>query len=110
MPVKQTTPWLFEPTKFLRNGIIRGEITHFEDEVIMEGLSNAITVGNVAGYKIDKNKHTAKLDVVDSLVHALYEGMHYFDKYTNVEQPKSKNFMDGWGPEQINEYYMNLTL
>lgn len=109
MPVKQTTPQLFEPTKFLRNGIIRGEITRFEDEVMMAGLSNAITVGNVAGYKIDKNKHTAKIDVVDSLVNALYEGMYFFENYTNVEQPKSKNFMSGWSPEQINEYYMNLT-
>ena len=109
MPVKQTTPQLFEPTKFLRNGIIRGEITRFEDEVMMAGLSNAITVGNVAGYKIDKNKHTAKIDVVDSLVNALYEGMYFFEQYTNVEQTKSKNFMANWSPEQINEYYMNLT-
>lgn len=109
LPVKQTTPQLFQPTQFLRNGIIRGEITRFEDEVMFVGLSNAVTVGNVAGYKIDKNTHSAKIDVVDSLINGLYEGMYYFDSYTNVEEPKKKNFLSGKSPEEINEYYMNLT-
>lgn len=108
LPVKQTTPQLFQPTQFLRNGIIRGEITRFEDEVMFVGLSNAVTVGNVAGYKIDKNTHSAKIDVVDSLINGLYEGMYYFDSYTNVEEPKKKNFLSGKSPEEINEYYMNL--
>lgn len=109
LPVKQTTPQLFQPTQFLRNGIIRGEITRFEDEVMFVGLSNAVTVGNVAGYKIDKNTHSAKIDVVDSLINGLYEGMYYFDSYTNVEEPKKKNFLSGKSPEEINNYYMNLT-
>lgn len=109
LPVKQTTPQLFLPTQFLRNGIIRGAITRFEDEVMFVGLSNAVTVGNVAGYKIDKNTHSAKIDVVDSLINGLYEGMYYFDSYTNVEEPKKKNFLSGKSPEEINEYYMNLT-
>lgn len=109
LPVKQTTPQLFQPTQFLRNGIIRGEITRFEDEVMFVGLSNAVTVGNVAGYKIDKNTHSAKIDVVDSLINGLYEGMYYFDTYTNVEEPKKKNFLSGKSPKEINEYYMNLT-
>lgn len=108
LPVKQTTPQLFQPTQFLRNGIIRGEITRFEDEVMFVGLSNAVTVGNVAGYKIDKNTHSAKIDVVDSLINGLYEGMYYFDSYTNVEEPKKKNFLSGKSPEEINDYYMNL--
>lgn len=109
LPVKQTTPQLFQPTQFLRNGIIRGEITRFEDEVMFVGLSNAVTVGNVAGYKIDKNTHSAKIDVVDALINGLYEGMYYFDSYTNVEEPKKKNFLSGKTPEEINDYYMHLT-
>ena len=73
------------------------------------GLANAITVGNVSGYKIDKNKNTAKIDVVDSIVDALFEGMYAFDNFTNVEEPKHKSMFDGMSPEQIDEYYQNIT-
>lgn len=109
IPVKQTIPQLYEPTQYLRDGLIRGTITMFEDKVMQMGLANAITVGNVSGYKIDKNKNTAKIDVVDSIVDALYEGMYYFDNFTNVEQPKHKSMFDGMSPEQIDEYYQNIT-
>lgn len=108
LPVKQTIPQLYQPTSFLRNGVIRGDVTRFEDEVMMVGLSNAITVGNASGYKIDKNTRNAKIDVVDSIVNALYEGMYYFDGFTNVESPKKKSMFDGMSAEEINEYYLQL--
>ncbi|MFL2044017.1 terminase large subunit [Weissella hellenica] len=109
IPVKQTIPKLYEPTKFLRTNIIRGQITTFDDEVLIIGLSNAVTVGNPSGYKIDKNKNTAKIDAVDAVVDALFEGMYYFDNFTNVETPKKKSMFDGMSPEQIDEYYQNIT-
>ena len=109
IPVKQTIPQLYEGTSFLRDGIIRGTITMFEDKVMQMGLANAITVGNVSGYKIDKNKNTAKIDVVDSIVDALFEGMYAFDNFTNVEEPKKKSMFDGMSPEEIDEYYQNIT-
>lgn len=109
IPVKQTIPKLYEPTKFLRDGIIRGQITTFDDEVLTIGLSNAVTVGNPSGYKIDKNKNTAKIDAVDAVVDALFEGMYYFDNFTNVETPKKKSVFDGMSPEQIDQYYQNIT-
>lgn len=108
LPVKQTIPQLYQPTSFLRNGVIRGDVTRFEDEVMMVGLSNAVTVGNVSGYKIDKNTRNAKIDVVDSIVNALYEGMYYFDNFTNVEEPKKKSIFDSMSPDEINEYYLQL--
>lgn len=108
LPVKQTIPQLYQPTSFLRNGVIRGEITRFEDEVMMVGLSNAVTVGNVSGYKIDKNTRNAKIDVVDAIVNALYEGMYYFDGFTNVEEPKKKSMFDGMSADEINGYYLKL--
>jgi len=109
LPVKQTIPQLYQPTSFLRNGVIRGDITRFEDEVMMVGLSNAVTVGNSSGYKIDKNTRNAKIDVVDAIVNALYEGMYYFDGFTNVVEPKKKSIFDGMSEEDINDYYLKLT-
>ena len=109
IPVKQTIPQLYEPTKFLHDAIIRGQITTFEDEVLRVGLSNAIIVGNPSGYKIDKSKNTNKIDVVDSIIDGLWEGMYYFDDFTNVEEPKKKSIFDGMSPEQIDEYYQNIS-
>lgn len=109
IPVKQTIPKLYPSTKFLRDSIIRGQITTFDDEVLTIGLSNAVTVGNPSGYKIDKNKNTAKIDAVDAVVNALFEGIYYFDNFTNVETPKKKSMFDGMSPEQIDLYYQNIT-
>jgi len=109
IPVKQTIPQLYEPTKFMREGIIRGQITTFDDEILQVGLSNAITVGNPSGYKINKAKNTSKIDCVDAFVDALYEGMYYFENFTNIEPLKKKSMFDGMSPEQIDEYYQNIS-
>lgn len=109
LPVKQTIPNLYEPTKFLRDGLIRGSITTFEDEIMKASLSNAIITGNPNGYKIDKAKATNKIDAIDAIVDALYEGMYYFDNFTNIEEPKKKSMFDGMTPEQIDEYYQHIT-
>lgn len=109
LPVKQTIPQLYEPTRFLRDGLIRGTITTFDDEIMKASLSNAITVGNPNGYKIDKAKSTNKIDVVDAIIDGLYEGMYYFDNFTNIEEPKKKSMFDGMTPEEIDEYYQNIT-
>lgn len=109
IPVKQTIPQLYEPTKFMREGIIRGQITTFDDEILQVGLSNAITVGNPSGYKINKAKNTSKIDCVDAFVDALYEGMYYFENFTNIEPLKKKSMFDGMSPEAIDEYYQNIS-
>ena len=109
IPTKQTIPQLYEPTKFMREGIIRGQITTFDDEMLQVGLSNAITVGNPSGYKINKAKNTSKIDSVDAIVDALYEGMYYFENFTNIEPLKKKSMFDGLSPEQIDEYYQNIS-
>lgn len=109
LPVKQTIPNLYEPTKWLRDGLIRGSITTFDDEIMMASLSNAIITGSPSGYKIDKAKATNKIDCVDAIVDALYEGMYYFDNFTNIEEPKKKSIFDGMTPEQIDEYYRKIT-
>lgn len=109
IPVKQTIPQLYEPTKFLREGIIRGQITTFDDEILQVGLSNAITVGNPSGYKINKAKNTSKIDAVDAVVDALFEGQLYFENFTNIEPLKKKSMFDGMSPEQIDEYYQNIS-
>ena len=109
IPVRQTVPQLYEGTSFLRDGIIRGQITTFDDEILQVGLSNAITVGNPSGYKINKAKNTSKIDSVDAIVDALYEGMYYFENFTNIEPLKKKSMFDGMSPEQIDEYYQNIS-
>ena len=109
IPLRQGIKSLSEPTKFLQHLFIKGRVTMLQDQALQQGLLNAVVVSDNNGIKIDKNVNSQKIDTVDAVIDGMAEAMYHFESYSLAEEPKKKNFMDGWSAEQVNEYYMNLT-
>ncbi|GAK31989.1 putative phage terminase large subunit [Weissella oryzae SG25] len=83
--VKQGTLTLNEPTKWLQDAFVEGRVTTFKDPMMEKSLVNAIITSDNNGIKIDKNKATMKIDLVDAIIDALSEGIHYFEDYGTGE-------------------------
>ncbi|SUP61412.1 Phage terminase-like protein, large subunit [Weissella viridescens] len=61
MPVKQTTPYLMHPTKFLQTAFVENSITRLDDQVMEKALLNAVIKEDKIGIQVDKDKATLKL-------------------------------------------------
>ena len=108
IPVRQGIKSLNEPTKFLQSQFIKQNITMFDDQAMQQALVNAVVVSDNNGIKVDKNVNSQKIDVVDAIINAFYEGQWYNTEFTNADI-KEKSFFDGMSPEEISDYYMKLT-
>ncbi|WP_419154103.1 terminase large subunit [Weissella viridescens] len=107
IPVRQGIKSLNEPTKFLQEEFIKGNITIANDPVMQAGLSNAVLVADNNGVKIDKNKATQKIDCVDATINAFYEGMFYFTEFTNVDEKNTKSVFGNMTNEEISDHFLN---
>ena len=105
IPVRQGIKSLNEPTKFLQSQFIKQNITMFDDQAMQQALVNAVVVSDNNGIKVDKNVNSQKIDVVDAIINAFYEGQWYNTEFTNADV-KEKSFFDGMSPEEISDYYM----
>ena len=108
IPVRQGIKSLNEPTKFLQSQFIKQNITMLDDQAMQQALVNAVVVSDNNGIKVDKNVNSQKIDVVDAIINAFYEGQWYNTEFTNADV-KKKSFLDGKSPEEISDYYMKLT-
>lgn len=108
IPVRQGIKSLNEPTKFLQSQFIKQNITMLDDQAMQQALVNAVVVSDNNGIKVDKNVNSQKIDVVDAIINAFYEGQWYNTEFTNADV-KEKSFFDGMSPEEISDYYMKLT-
>lgn len=108
IPVRQGIKSLNEPTKFLQSQFIKQNITMLDDQAMQQALVNAVVVSDNNGIKVDKNVNSQKIDVVDAIINAFYEGQWYNTEFTNADV-KKKSFLDGMSPEEISDYYMKLT-
>jgi phage terminase large subunit-like protein len=81
LPVPQNTKELKDPTKFLQTAFITGQIKRFDDKIMEKALLNAQIKEDKVGIQVDKAKATLKIDVVDALIDALYQGMYHFEDY-----------------------------
>ncbi|MEC0099531.1 MULTISPECIES: terminase large subunit [Bacilli] len=106
--VRQGIKSLNEPTKFLQSQFIKQNITMLDDQAMQQALVNAVVVSDNNGIKVDKNVNSQKIDVVDAIINAFYEGQWYNTEFTNADV-KEKSFFDGMSPEEISDYYMKLT-
>ncbi len=79
--IAQRTSELANPTKFLQESFETGRITHFNDPILEKSLLNATVKEDKIGIQVDKNKATLKIDVVDALIDAFYQGMYHFEGY-----------------------------
>lgn len=108
IPVRQGIKSLNEPTKFLQSQFIKQNITMLDDQAMQQALVNAVVVSDNNGIKVDKNVNSQKIDVVDAIINAFYEGQWYNTEFTNADV-KEKSFFDGMSPDEISDYYMKLT-
>ncbi|WP_294976406.1 terminase TerL endonuclease subunit [uncultured Leuconostoc sp.] len=107
IPVRQGIKSLNEPTKFLQSSFIKNQITMLDDSAMFGALSNAVIVEDNNGIKIDKHTNSAKIDIADAVVNALFEGMWYFTDFTNAPDEKTNSPFAGMNNNQINDYFMN---
>ena len=79
--IAQRTSTLANPTKFLQESFATGKITHFNDPILEKALLNAVIKEDKIGIQVDKDKATLKIDAVDALIDAMYQGMYHFEDY-----------------------------
>lgn len=105
IPVRQGIKSLNEPTKFLQTAFVKNQITMFDDSAMFGALANAVIVEDNNGIKVDKHTNSAKIDITDAVINALYEGMWYFTQFTNAPEDNSKSPFVGMSQEEINDYF-----
>lgn len=106
MPIKQDIKNLNEPTIDFRKHMNMHDIDIDNDMIMIYGLKNAVLYGNNNGFKVDKEKATTKIDMVDALIDAWDRAMfHYAD--VDFNKHDDKHPLKGMNNEQINEIFGN---
>lgn len=101
--IRQRTSELKDPTKFLQRGFIEGTITRDDDKIMEKALINAEIYEDKIGIQVDKAKATLKIDVVDAIIDALYQGMYHFEDF-GIANDKSKQ-VDRMTEEQVRAWF-----
>ena len=107
IPVRQGIKSLNEPTKFLQTTFIKHNITMLDDNAMQQALINSVVVSDNNGIKIDKNTNSQKIDIVDAIIDALYEGQFYFTDFTNVDEKPTKSPFGNMSDDEISDYFIN---
>jgi len=68
--IRQGTATLSAPTKEFRDGVINGDILHSDSTILKTAVTNAITMTDNNGVRINKNKYSNKIDALDALLDA----------------------------------------
>ena len=68
--IRQGTATLSAPTKEFRDGVINEDITHSNSVILKTAVTNAITMTDNNGVRINKNKYSNKIDALDALLDA----------------------------------------
>lgn len=84
MDIQQRTSALANPTKFLQELFVTRKVSIPNDPVMQKALLNAVVKADKIGIQVDKDKATLKIDVVDALIDALFQGMYYFDENSDL--------------------------
>lgn len=90
MGVGQQTKELKDPTKFMQKSFVEGSLTRLDDKIMEKALLNAQVIENKIGIQVAKAKATLKIDVVDAIIDALYQGMIHFEDYSDVNDPEKQ--------------------
>lgn len=107
VPIAQGALSLSQPTKFLQDAFNEGTIKIPDDRVLKAGLSNAILTDRNNELLVDKNKNSSKIDMVDALIDACFEGMYHYTDFSNVQEEKNdKNPFEGMNSDDINKFYL----
>lgn len=103
--IAQRTSELANPTKFLQESFATGKITRFNDPILEKALLNASIKEDKIGIQVDKDKATLKIDVVDALIDAMYQGMNHFEEYGIINDKSTE--VKRMTQEQVLEWFNN---
>lgn len=104
--LKQTWWYLSDPTKFLQRIFIEHSVSRLDDPIMEKALLNAQTSANgQGGFVVDKSSATLKIDVVDAIVDALYNGMYHFEQF-GIANDKSKQ-VDHMTEQNVLDWFNN---
>lgn len=102
-PIRQRTSELKDPTKFLQKIFVEGAITRLDDKIMEKALLNAEVFEDKIGIQVDKAKATLKIDVVDAIIDALYQGMYHFEDFADVNDPNKQ--IDRMTEKQVLDWF-----
>ena len=101
--IRQRTSELKDPTKFLQKLFVEGNCTRLDDKIMEKALINAEIYEDKIGIQVDKAKATLKIDVVDAIIDALYQGMYHFEDF-GIANDKSQQ-VDRMTAEQVKKWF-----
>lgn len=101
--IRQRTSELKDPTKFLQKLFVEGNCSRVNDKIMEKALINAEIYEDKIGIQVDKAKATLKIDVVDAIIDALYQGMYHFEDF-GIANDKSKQ-VDRMTAEQVKAWF-----
>ena len=70
-----------------------------------KALLNAVVKEDKVGIQIDKMKATLKIDVVDALIDALFQGMYYYDENADINSKETE--VDRMTEQQVLDWFKN---
>jgi len=103
--LRQGSLSLNQPTVFLRNQFISGNISMLNDEILQAACTNAITVTNAYGIKVDKEAMSKKIDCLDATIDAMSESAFYFSNPNHGIKEDKKNPFNGMSENDVNNYF-----
>ena len=103
--IRQRTSELKDPTKFLQKIFVEGNCSRLDDKIMEKALINAEIYEDKIGIQVDKAKATLKIDVVDAIIDALYQGMYHFEDF-GIANDKSKQ-AELMTEEQVKAWFEN---
>lgn len=101
--IRQRTSELKDPTKFLQKIFVEGNCSRLDDKIMEKALINAEIYEDKIGIQVDKAKATLKIDVVDAIIDALYQGMYHFEDF-GIANDKSGQ-VDRMTAEQVKKWF-----
>lgn len=101
--IRQRTSELKDPTKFLQKIFVEGNCSRLDDKIMEKALINAEIYEDKIGIQVDKAKATLKIDVVDAIIDALYQGMYHFEDF-GIANDKSQE-VDRMTAEQVKKWF-----
>lgn len=101
--IRQRTSELKDPTKFLQKIFVEGNCSRLDDKIMEKALINAEIYEDKIGIQVDKAKATLKIDVVDAIIDALYQGMYHFEDFGIANDKKQQ--VDRMTAEQVKKWF-----
>lgn len=105
MDIQQRTSALANPIKFLQELFVTHKVSIPNDPIMQKALLNAIVKADKIGIQVDKDKATLKIDVVDALIDALFQGMYYFDENADLNNKDTE--IDRMTEQQVLDWFKN---